>query len=513
MVTGTRNKTSILFLLIFAFYLLLRIPVIICNYFGMEPAYVLELSRRSWSDIVQNSMTNTFSPSYFIVLKYWGMISQQDWWITTYSVLVGAMTLIIVWVAGRRLFNDRIALAAAFFFTISAYGFRMSTEIRYHRMYALFTLWSMYEFAMLAREGDSFKRIARYTISTLLLVYTFHYALYIWAFQHLFLLFKRKYTARWIAGNAVVAVLYLPWFFVLRSQMDFLIRPSESVNPAYSFFVQHSFMNMLDVISALTGGKMILVHAHDPLSRFVYLGTLLVLASALWGLAISARKNSGPARASAWLLALCIGVSILFSYLGYLFLGVPFFTRYSVGYLPVLALFLAAGISYLKSRGVRVAVYALFVAVSFFSVRETWRQLSAPDTIVDAVRYLENHETGGAPVLVAPKYITPVLWHYYRGKSPIFGVPDDFNIASDDFKYKIENENSLAVIKGRTAAAPVFWVFMEREGIRYIDESGVFKKWLDGVCLIEDQYTFKSGPFGEPGSRLLKCVNRLYRRP
>lgn len=494
--------------IILAIYILLRIPVLIGNYFGMECAYILELSRRPWAEIISNSMANTFSPSYFAVLKYWGLVSQHDAWITLYCVIVGALIVWALYAAGREFFSEAAGMAAAAMFAVSPYALFMATEIRYHNLYALFSLLNMICMARVVRDGPTIRRLFDYAVSAILLLYTFHFAVFLIAFQQVYMLWRRRFGARWIITNAIAAAAYAPWIFVTAAQARHRGIGVVSAGSVFSYiFRERSFLNLADILAALTGGSTILAHADDIASRFIFLGSLALLAAAAF-FALRARKPGNDYFQFNLLFGLAVVIPLLLSYVFHAATRSMFFTRFHVNYVPLIFLAVAAAVAGVRSKFVRLAAYALFFSIALLSSARTFREIFRPNPVPAAVAHMVQSARPGEPVLAAPLYNTPVLMHYAGRRLKIMGVPHDFNIARDAFDYEIKSDRDMAATDARIAGAPSFWVFYETEGIERFDRKRVFRDWLAERCIVLRDTPFRNGPFSLKQSHLLHCMNR-----
>ncbi len=148
-----------------------------------------------------------------------------------FSVLAGTLAVPVIYAAGRRMFGIRAAYLAAFLLAIHPLHIYYSQEVR---MYGLVALWSAAILASAWQVFDSpgprhpepsphavgtepkdLLAYSAYILLTTLALYTQYYVVFLpisltlYAFWH----WRRDRRAllRWLAGQGIVALLYLPW--------------------------------------------------------------------------------------------------------------------------------------------------------------------------------------------------------------------------------------------------------------------------------------------------------------
>jgi hypothetical protein len=174
----------------------------------------------------------------------------------------------------------------------------------------------------------------------------------------------------------------------------------------------------------------------------------------------------------------------------------------------LVSLVMAVGLGVLKPGYLRKGAFALFIAVAAFSIKNVYAQVYYPKTVVKAVHFIEDNNSIRAPIVVIPKYQAPIIWHYYNNYPEVIGVPDDFNIRRDNFKYAVDGRKDIDSLERRIEGKKYFWVFTEVEGLGYMDREKLFRKWLENECNELKSYDFKSGPFARPGSRAILCEKK-----
>ncbi|MGC8782587.1 MAG: glycosyltransferase family 39 protein, partial [Anaerolineae bacterium] len=140
------------------------------------------------------------------------------------SVIFGVLAIPAIYAAGRRIFGPRVGLVAAGLLAISPLHIYYSQEIRMYGLVALLSsgvLAAAWE--LIGRDGEptrdavkwSRDRLVAYILFATAALYTQYYAVFLPIGLTLYAVWRRRRAWhvlwRWLAAQAVVALLYLPW--------------------------------------------------------------------------------------------------------------------------------------------------------------------------------------------------------------------------------------------------------------------------------------------------------------
>ncbi len=164
-------------------------------------------------------------PLYYALLHGWiGLLGARPVSLRLVSVLCGVLAIPAIYAAGRRFFGSRHGLLAALLLAINPLHIYYSQEVRMYGLVALLSVgvlvaaWEVQWRAAAAASGHS-RGAGRWWPAYVLLVaaalYTQYYAVFlpiglsVYALWH----WRRDGVAatRWLAAQAVAALLYLPW--------------------------------------------------------------------------------------------------------------------------------------------------------------------------------------------------------------------------------------------------------------------------------------------------------------
>lgn len=164
---------------------------------------------------------------YHIVLHFWLSLGRTEFMIRLLSVLFGLMTVLVVMGVARRLFGRRPAAWAAGLLALSPFHIWYSREARMYVLAGLFAWMAV----LAAMEGVRSRRSAwlwaAYALSAALGLYTHTFAILVVAAVNVWIALvfilepdRRRGLWAWLAANAALVVLAVPWFTGITAQQS-----------------------------------------------------------------------------------------------------------------------------------------------------------------------------------------------------------------------------------------------------------------------------------------------------
>jgi 4-amino-4-deoxy-L-arabinose transferase-like glycosyltransferase len=154
-------------------------------------------------------------PLSLIVLHFWRYLGDNEFTLRLLSVMLGVISIWMVYRIGAYLLNRRVGLLAAFILAISPFHIWYSQEARMYPALFLLSLFSLDALARLVREDRTWQWFT-YVAATTLSLYTDYGAFLVLAAHNLAVavLVMLKQSPRpwkWLLAQATIGVLYLPW--------------------------------------------------------------------------------------------------------------------------------------------------------------------------------------------------------------------------------------------------------------------------------------------------------------
>ena len=406
-----------------------------------DEAFGYFFAQRSYSGIVQAtlSLREPHPVASYFAQKAWSSIAgDSEFALRFASVWWGVLAVAILYRFARRLrLSPATALIGAGLLAVSPYVIAQSQTARMYSMSLALTLASTW----LALEALARRRWAywiAYVSVSWLALHTHYYAVFILLAQNIFVLASawrdasiRPKLLPWLAAQAALGCLYLPWLIVARTTLTGYGGTGES--PVLEPMLRRS-------LSAFLVGEAI--RPNEQLFLAV-LGGLLML------LGVARLVIEGPrGRRIALLLVLCLGLPVLGTWFSAQ--SRPIFNeRYLVAAVPAYYLLLAAGVvplalldktsaSSLERRvvapmpailrtgltfaGLTAFIFGAGVMLSRYyegpaqGKTAGWRELAVALTRLSAGNPAERTR-------LIQNYPDPALWYYYRGPVPHLVLP------------------------------------------------------------------------------------------
>jgi uncharacterized membrane protein len=176
--------------------------------------------------IVSEAASREFHPPvYYLVLHYWiNLFGTSELSARLLSAILGFLSLLLMYSAGKVLFDKKVALLSSLLLALSVFHVEYSQEVRSYSLMAFLTLLSFYFFLKLFTE-KSLRASIGYCVSSVILMYTHVYGLFIIASQNIFFLLqhfsardKTISAGKWVLLQAILLILFLPWLNPLLDQ-------------------------------------------------------------------------------------------------------------------------------------------------------------------------------------------------------------------------------------------------------------------------------------------------------
>ena len=238
-------------------------------------------------------------PAYYLLLHAWvRTFGLSDLSVRMVGALLGALTVVPMYLLGRALFGRKVGAIAAFLLAINPYHIWYSQEVRMHSWAVLFTLISLYAFWRLLHKGH-WGWWALHLVFTALTFHLHYYIGFMIIAQNLYLLgylwrqhgspFNRtawRMLRVWLLEQALLLLIMVPGIIV------FLVKLLELRE--WDWLAQrHGPPGVGELISLFTDYTL---GSDFPASRAVLWAVLAFVGLlAAWGIVASLRRRTGDA--------------------------------------------------------------------------------------------------------------------------------------------------------------------------------------------------------------------------
>ncbi len=380
----------------------------------------LTLAQAPTTGALLGGVTDLNPPLYFVLLRYWLWLGQSDAIVRLPAALMGALSLGAVFLVTRRLLGAAVAVVATALAAISPMHLWHSQDSRPYTLALVLTLASQWLFLEIVRRPRP-RTFVAYVLVTTLALYTHYTALAIILAQNACLALRlwldrpavASIARAWIASQAAVALLFLPWvlFIVLRDAATLAFdRPLSLFAVPYTFFV-------FSVGYSLGPGVREL-HVHQDLTTLrqfgpIVLGVAVVFGGpVIYGTSVLIRR----CRHEAAFLAPYLLVPLALALANALAFHSLFNVRYAFVGLPAFWAVLALGVVSVPRRPLRLLLAGAIVGLCVLSIRNyfTADEYAKADARAAAAALTADVDPRDA-VIVMPTEMPLILAHYGAG--------------------------------------------------------------------------------------------------
>jgi len=200
-----------------------------------DEAQTIFLARHSFPSGILHALTyaDVSPPLYYFLLHFWDKAFNSDWGLRFFSVLFGLVTVPLLYLMGREMFDADVALLAAFVAALSPHHIVVSRTVRMYTLLPLASLLAIYfvhRFFTIPMDVEH--RRARYitwlglVLSFAIVLYTHNVGAFLVLSANCFFVWElawrkeaRKLLWPWIAAQVCVILLYVPWVPMLLRQL------------------------------------------------------------------------------------------------------------------------------------------------------------------------------------------------------------------------------------------------------------------------------------------------------
>ncbi|MBZ0296671.1 MAG: glycosyltransferase family 39 protein [Anaerolineae bacterium] len=223
-VQSPQTKRTVWFLLL-AIVLLaaaLRIYNLSTESYWLDEVIMVKITQ-SDLPIIMESLGNGRPPIYVMLGYAWVRIFGASEAATrSLSAIAGLISIPIVFLIGRRMFNNTVGLLAALLTTLSVFHIYYSQEYRYYSVVILFTVLTFY-FYIRALETGRVLNFILYVICGIGIFYTHTFAMFVLVAPGLYFLLQfRRYRPlfwKWFIAEIVLVLGMLPGIWLLVSYL------------------------------------------------------------------------------------------------------------------------------------------------------------------------------------------------------------------------------------------------------------------------------------------------------
>jgi mannosyltransferase len=365
-------------------------------------------------------------PFYYLLLGSWmKLFGTSEIFIRFPSVLFGTLSILMLYLIGKILFDNSSGLIAAFLITISPFQIYFSQEARMYSLLLFLSLCSMYFFIDLVMHGAVINRgkakkikwgsSCLYVLSSILLLYTHNFGISPLIAQNIFvlcLLFKTRRIGRmelkgWVFLQSILLLAFLPWIIVIIKQ--FLNIQGNYWSPP------PSLKTLLETLLDYSGSYWLL----GILVSFSFLAWFILHSNRRdrQSLVISVHRD-GNSFPIFLFLFICLLTPLLLPFFISIISTPIYISRITITASPALYLMAGAGIGRLRKPGLRIASLSL---IGMLSLPLLWNYYHSThkEPLREVISQIEAKVKPGDIILIMPLWYKKFVFDYYQTRHDI----------------------------------------------------------------------------------------------
>ena len=382
----TPKKFILLTILLFA--LLLRISGLGKESIWLDEAVSIRSVQLSAfpSDLTQM----TEFPLYHMLLHYWiKVFSDSEFSVRFLSLVFGLTAVFMLYKLGSLIFDEETGILASLLVALSAFHIQYAQEARNYTLFALLTLFSFYFFIKLIKNW-SIKSAIGYIVSSILLVSTHPYALFMLATQNVYIftlpLLSKNVEGlsfkKWFICQLVLLIFFLPFIGIFIGKISTLrnfplwwMHKPGLFNLSETFFEYCGSVNLRTLFFPLAVFSLL---SYRKLNTAVNVKSIFgAIANARYAIRV---ENIN----SIYLLVLWLFFPIISAYIISMLILPVYNPRYTIGCSLAFYLLVAKGIRNINYNRLRRIIVAIIIVFSLTSIsdylqrhKQNWREIAA----------------------------------------------------------------------------------------------------------------------------------------
>lgn len=380
------------------------------------------------------------SPLYYLILRFWiKLFGISEFSLRLPSAIFGIASVYLIYKLGKALFDKWVGVISSFILAISPFHLFYSQEARHYSLFLLLTLLSMlFSLKLIENKHTPNKAYIFYVASTIMLLYTNIFGLFILAIQNVFFLLKRsEEKKKWFRTQLLILVIFLFWLIPFNT---FLSNKKEYVNACINWIPKPNINSLLDVFKTFSyggrhyGGNDIKIEPKD----IGFSPAIFFILVFLFILGLISSKRSGFINlifVNLWLFTPVLVILIFSNYLFSLFLP-----RYFIFVLPAYYILISRGIRILRNNTIQI-VLIYMIAVLMLPSLYVYYTKDLKMRWSQACDYIEKNKSDNDAIIVSPGHLVQMFSYY--GQDGIRKTP-----FQDKFKIDVINDLGLDMIKG-----------------------------------------------------------------
>ena len=447
-----------------------------------ELLVILKAEQKSLLEIIEASKVDVHPPLYDYLIHFWIYFGKTAATLRFFSLIFGVGSIPVIYLVGKKIYDEKVGLTAAFILTIWPFSIWYSQEVRPYTLIFFLGLLSI-GFFLEGIETNSWKYWTNFIILTTLCLYTNHATLYLIFVFNIFIIISwlnKKHLDifnRWIIVQIIIIFLYIPGLYILVSQ---LLWQKNSKTPEMLFIRQPGFTTIPYLFYNLT-------FYADALPLRWLRGIMLIPIIIVFFSGLKPFKNTFKGIKSFifegknLFLILCLFLPITISFILGVFAKKEFMydARYFMIFMPAYLILLSRGILQINHKSAQKFLIT-FCLISVFAANYRIYTIPINPPVKEVVKYIKDRYLPGDIVFMHRSTWKIVFDYYSNNRIVTEGVLNNYDPKYGVFPYEFTQvtENYIPILQEKLKGYSRLWIVLTPHEVRR-DPKEIVVRYLD----------------------------------
>jgi len=166
--------------------------------------------------MVKNLFVSPFPPLYYVLMHLWvSIFGVSEITLRFPSLIFSVLSIFFIFKLAKELYDKEVGLISALLLSVSPYSINYAQEAKMYSLLWFLGILSFYYFYKFTKDHHH-KDLFLYILFTTLSIYTLYVGFLFMLAQNVsyFIFFEKKQTKKWLLGQFIILLLYLPWIYI-----------------------------------------------------------------------------------------------------------------------------------------------------------------------------------------------------------------------------------------------------------------------------------------------------------
>lgn len=389
-------------------------------------------------------------PLYYIILRGWSYLTgSSEFLLRLLSVFFSTVSVYYVFLIGK-IWNPKAAIYSSSLAAFSWFHIYYAPEVRFYALLSMLSVMSIYYFVKLINNSNKLNTRA-YIISTLLLLYTHPFGIFIFAAQSVLLLLfyiDSNLPEKAYSSYKKIIVGLIPLIPI--AGIQFL----PIGDPYWGWIESPTLQEIISVLTKFSGNTTLLVFF------------LVLLLASLYGFRRNLRREDDSLTLLLWL---CLGFSLILPWVLSKIVFPVFIAKYMIGGAMAYYSLIGLGLSKIPDLSTQIIIFTGILAISVPLITGNVYEINPHEPWNQTVHDIESNYTEGDTVIYNGHFSRFAFEKYGEKQLNMTSIPqkhvydsrDDYIVASSE-RPQVK-ESDIAKIEPRINHSNRIWLLLSHE--------------------------------------------------